>query len=415
MGSVLESEALEALALSGGFLALLGGIELLFALGVLTMGAASFVHPIVLAATVATALTFAWSYVRDRRAWTDQRLAMTHALIEKIVGHRTRTVQEPAEERHVDEDRSLDVYARLSRRLDRRAVLLLGLVPRGWLLVALGLLAPAFVQGATTASLAIALGGTLLAHRALTRTTAGLTSLADAAISWREVKPMLDAARSEEPPGASPPGPASSESTTILEARNLRYTHRGRCESVLERCSLEIKRGERILLSGASGSGKSTLLSVLSGLRAGQNGLTLLEGRDARTAGAGAWRAKVGAVLQLHEDHLFSAPFHFNLAAGHRWPPSCEDMRQAASLCRELKLDGLLERMPGRFDQVVGEGGWRLSHGERARLCIARALLRTPGLLVADESFGALDGDTQRRALEATQSRVPALLVVAHG
>ncbi|MGH9609930.1 MAG: ATP-binding cassette domain-containing protein, partial [Bryobacteraceae bacterium] len=95
-------------------------------------------------------------------------------------------------------------------------------------------------------------------------------------------------------------------------------------------------------------------------------------------------------------------------------PPAPEDMREAEAVCLELGLGELLDRMPGRLLQMVGEGGWQLSHGERSRIYIARALLQGADLTILDESFAALDPDTLHLALDCVLKRSPTLLLAAH-
>src|SRR5207237_6698529 len=102
------------------------------------------------------------------------------------------------------------------------------------------------------------------------------------------------------------------------------------------------------------------------------------------------------------------------LLMGKRWPPAPEDLKEAETVCRELGLEDLLARMPGGLLQMVGETGWRLSHGERSRLYIARALLQGAELIVLDESFAALDPENLRRCLHCVLQRVSSLLVIAH-
>ena len=99
---------------------------------------------------------------------------------------------------------------------------------------------------------------------------------------------------------------------------------------------------------------------------------------------------------------------------GRRWPPLQSDVEEAESLCRELGLGDLLDRMPGEMLQMIGEGGWQLSHGERSRLYIARALLQQSDLVILDESFAALDPESLRVALECTLKRAKSLMVIAH-
>jgi len=74
----------------------------------------------------------------------------------------------------------------------------------------------------------------------------------------------------------------------------------------------------------------------------------------------------------------------------------------------------VLQRMPSGFQQMVGESGWQLSHGERSRLFIARTLLQKADLIVLDESFGALDPENLERALQCVLRRAPTLVVIAH-
>lgn len=89
-------------------------------------------------------------------------------------------------------------------------------------------------------------------------------------------------------------------------------------------------------------------------------------------------------------------------------------MEEAKKLCEELGLGDLIRRMPAGMLQMVGETGWQLSHGERSRLYIARALLQGKGLIILDESFGALDPDTLERCLACTMKHSKSLLVIAH-
>src|SRR5262249_46386276 len=99
---------------------------------------------------------------------------------------------------------------------------------------------------------------------------------------------------------------------------------------------------------------------------------------------------------------------------GRAWPPSDADLAEAEAICRELDLGNLLERMPAGIMQTVGETGWQLSHGERSRLFLARALLQKADLVVLDESFAALDPVTLATAVACARRRARALIVIAH-
>jgi ATP-binding cassette, subfamily B, bacterial len=295
-------------------------------------------------------------------------------------------------------------------------------VPRGWLFLGLLELTPAFVAGySSPAALAIGLGGILLAYRALHKLSMGVWHLAGAAIAWEQVAPLFQAAARPEV-GGSPAfaltpvsGADSSDGAPpVLEAHELIFRYRDRGAPVLQGCNLRIRAGDRLLLEGPSGGGKSTLASLLSGLRVPESGLLLLRGLDPQTLGAEGWRRRVVAAPQFHENHVLTETFAFNLLMGRRWPPHPGDVEAAEGVCRELGLDDLLSRMPAGLLQMVGETGWQLSHGERSRLYMARALLQEADLVILDESFAALDPETLHRCLRCVLKRAATLLVIAH-
>jgi ATP-binding cassette, subfamily B, bacterial len=102
------------------------------------------------------------------------------------------------------------------------------------------------------------------------------------------------------------------------------------------------------------------------------------------------------------------------LLLGRRWPPTDDDLAEADDLCHALGLGSLLERMPAGLMQMVGESGWQLSHGERSRLYLARALLQGAPLVVLDESCTALDPPTLTQCLSCAWQRADTLLVITH-
>ena len=183
---------------------------------------------------------------------------------------------------------------------------------------------------------------------------------------------------------------------------------------MLRNLSFVAPPGTVTALIGPSGGGKSTLASILTGLRHADSGLLLPHGLDYQTLGAAGWRKRVAAAPQFHENHVMTGTLAFNLLMGRCWPPRRDDLIEAESICNELGLGDLLERMPSGLQQIVGETGWQLSHGERSRLFIARALLQGAELIILDESFAALDPETLRKALRCVLSRGSTLLVVAH-
>lgn len=417
---VIEADELEAAALQGGLGALTATVELTFAGCLLAMSTGG-PGALALAISVAVGALIVHRYQRARVAWSDERFAMTHALIERILGHRTRLCQERLDRWHETEDASLARYIARSRELDSVATQLLALLARGFLLLSILAIAPGFVSGESAPpQLAVALGSALLGYRALQSAGSSLMQLAGAAVAWRAVQPLHRAAARREPPAPAAVARQAeasqerAEPDTLLEGFKLGYRHAGRDTPALQQCDLTIRRGDTLLLEGPSGSGKSTLVSLLSGLRAPADGVLLAAGLDRRSLGLLGWRRQVAAAPQFQDNHILQGTFAFNLLMSRNWPPRPGDLEAAEDLCHELGLGELLSRMPAGMQQALGETGWRLSHGERSRLFIARALLSGAPLVMLDESLAALDPETLQRVGRCVVERAPSLLVIAH-
>ncbi len=99
---------------------------------------------------------------------------------------------------------------------------------------------------------------------------------------------------------------------------------------------------------------------------------------------------------------------------GGQWPPTAERINEALVICSELGLDPLLEKMPAGIMQMIGETGWQLSHGEKSRLYIARALLQGAKLIILDENFAALDPENLQKAVDCVIKRAATLIVITH-
>jgi len=302
--------------------------------------------------------------VRRRRVWTSARLSQTDELLEAIAGQRTRLVQ--GDDDAAPRDRRLGDYARLGARADR---------PFAMLAVA--------VETLTSAALARqALAPILRAER--------------------------ESARAPAPPPSAAPRPAHDVAAGMLRVRGLSVQRGG--HSVLHDIDLDLVPGERAVLAGASGAGKSTLATALAGILPTTRGHVGLDGAQPTDAG---WRERVGLVPQHGDNHVLLAPVAFNLLMGRGWPASEEDLAEAVAVCSELGLGPVLARMPAGLGQTIGETGWRLSQGERARLCLARALLADHDVLILDEPLGALDPQTARTVLAVARRRARTLVVIS--
>lgn len=417
LGRVIESEAIEWLALTGGFSGLVGAVELVMAGAVLWVGVAGWLHLWLLAGCIGATLWLGWRYYQQHGRLTKRRLEMTHDLVEQMVGYRTRLVQEQDSQRHGREDEALSDYLEASGAAHQTAAWL-AVIGRGWLVLAIACLAPSFINNtAAPEMVAISLGGIISAYLAFRKFALSVTRLATVLVGWQQVDQLFQAAARPVEKGvpALAAAPANFRpGQPLLSADGLTFRYQGRGETVLQNCDLSIASGDRLLLEGPSGGGKSTLAALLVGLRRPETGLLLLQGLDRATLGAYGWRRRVSAAPQFHENHVFMGTFAFNLLMGRRWPPRPADMQEAIALCHELGLGELLGRMPAGLLQMVGETGWQLSHGERSRLYIARALLQGSDLVILDESFAALDPETLKKTMDCVNGRAGTLLVIAH-
>jgi ATP-binding cassette, subfamily B, bacterial len=423
LGIVLDADALDALARTGGPTVLADLAQCACGLAVLASGAMPVSHIALFVACLALAAYLVRRLHRRLLDWADARLALTDDLVETMVGYRTMMAQLAPDKRHLGEERALGEYARKEAALDREMARLAVLVPRAWLILGVAALVPDFAaaRAASSAQVAVSLGGVLLIYLAFRRIALETgPGLAAAFVAWRSTKPIAAEANLPHEPAEqvavlpNEVDEATQGRRALLVGRDVSYRYPGRLEPVLRGADFEVHRGDRVLVVGRSGSGKSTLAALLCGLRQPSSGLLLLGGFDHHSLRSERWRQRVAAVPQSHDNHILSAPLLFNIAMARRWPPSDEDIAELEEICRELGLDGVLSRMPAGIQQMVGDSGWQLSHGEKARVCVARALAQQADVRVLDESFAALDPETLDRVLECILRRSETLLVVSH-
>ena len=179
-------------------------------------------------------------------------------------------------------------------------------------------------------------------------------------------------------------------------------------EYTLSDIDLHIKAGETVGIIGGTGSSKSTLVQLIPRLYDATAGSVRVGGRDVRSYSLESLRDRVGIVLQ--KNVLFSGTIRENLLWGS--PEATEDELQAA--CRVACADEFIRTLPEGLDTRLDQGGVNLSGGQRQRLCIARALLKRPKILIFDDSTSAVDTATESRIREALEA-IPSMtkLVIA--
>lgn len=360
---------------------------------------------------VAALVVLSWRLVKSHVANYGLRLDLTEDVVDKVIGHRTRAIQQHPSMRHGREDQSLVRYTDTMRSLDRYGLLVRALQP-AWTVAALSIVLMLFVQGADFKDLLVPIGGVFLFGNALGSFAGMTTEAASLYTAWSAVAPLLRAGTQRERARREEVSEIATEYLpTVLAASSVSFSYRPGGRAVLSEASTRILRGERVLLEGTSGGGKSTFVKLVAGELQPTGGTVLVDGLDSSTTSQADWRDLVASAPQFHENHIFSNTFAFNVdpRAG-----GSEMSAEALQVCTELGLAEVLARMPSSYTQMLGETGWQLSHGERSRIFVARALLQRSRLLIFDESFAALDPITLASVMACVRRRAPTLVVIAH-
>ena len=172
-------------------------------------------------------------------------------------------------------------------------------------------------------------------------------------------------------------------------------------KNVLTDIDIHIKAGETIGIIGGTGCGKTSLVNLISRLYDVTDGSVLVGGVDVREYDLEVLRNQVSVVLQKNE--LFSGTILENL----RWGDELATEEECKRACKMACADDFIERMPNKYETYIEQGGTNVSGGQKQRLCIARALLKKPKILILDDSTSAVDTATDARIRKAFREEIP--------
>lgn len=421
LGRVLEAGSFEQHVVAGGTDLLSGLAQVFAALAVVVFAAPRVSLAALITGWLVTLTVVALGAVVSRRSWTSARIDRSRILLARFRGRRTESVYGPPPGL---EDPLMVSYATRSRTSDRwRTALLTN--SGAWL--ALGVV---WVMTRVTADERIvALAAVVIAWGGFAALGTALDETASAAAS---VGAFAELAAPRPPSGGgtgrrtagTDGGTSRADDPAAWTTGSYGHYHantrgdggdigepvvlrgigddRGDTRSELFRdLDWTITPGSRTVLRGESGSGKSTLAQIVTGLREPRRGS--VEGADDTVY-----------VPQYGDNHIVQASFAFNLLLGRAWPPNDADLDDAAELLCELGLHGVLDSMPRGLAQPIGETGWQLSHGERARVHLARAILQGGRTIVLDETLEGLDPDSARTVLRTVTHRFPSVVLISH-
>ena len=195
----------------------------------------------------------------------------------------------------------------------------------------------------------------------------------------------------------------------VIEFRNVSFSYEAN-RTILKNINLAVDAGTTTAIVGPTGSGKSTISRLLLRFYDPQAGRILIDGQDLRGLTQHSLRGAIGVVPQ--DTVLFNDTIYYNIAYGN--PKANEDQVLAAA--KAAQLDNFIQRLPERYQTLVGERGLKLSGGEKQRVAIARALLRDPKIFFFDEATSSLDSTTEREIQSnfAEISNGKTSLVIAH-
>lgn len=191
-----------------------------------------------------------------------------------------------------------------------------------------------------------------------------------------------------------------NDGSIVFENVSFSYKH-GSGEETLKDINLSIKDGETVGIIGGTGCGKSTLVNLISRLYDVNSGTIYVGGTDVREYDLETLRNEVAVVLQ--KNVLFSGTILDNL----RWGKEDATLEECMEACRLACADEFIEKMPDKYDTWIEQGGTNVSGGQKQRLCIARALLKSPKILILDDSTSAVDTATDAKIQEAFGKKIP--------
>jgi ATP-binding cassette subfamily B protein len=233
-------------------------------------------------------------------------------------------------------------------------------------------------------------------------------------VHYRETEASLQAfdRLMQTPIETRPEEPIEIDEIERLRFDDVVFRYRGALENAIDHISFEARLGDTIAFVGPSGSGKSTLVKLLVGLYTPSSGVVSVDDIPIKELRYNRVRRQIGFVTQ--DPQLFSGTIRENLQLVK---PDATD-EEMLDVLRRASATALLERAGQGLDTRVGEGGLRVSGGERQRLSIARALLREPRLFIFDEATSSLDSITEREITaamrEVSHSRQHMVILIAH-
>ncbi len=280
----------------------------------------------------------------------------------------------------------------------------------GIVVIGLMLIVGALMLRHSTSFIASILIFIFIAYRLSTRLQQCMNSLSGVISCKGQLQRLQQILKDDDKEYSSQAGVDLKKFSQQIKFRNVSFKYNERKKTALDNFDFSFDKGKTYALIGKSGAGKSTLVDLLLNLYSPTKGSIIVDGLELDKISLSSWREKIGIVNQ--DIFLFHDTIEDNIRFGNE-KASMEDIIKVSKLAY---ADDFIQKLPEKYETIVGEKGQKLSGGERQRVALARALIKNPEILILDEATAQLDSHSEKLIQEAIDNlrKEKTIIIIAH-